>query len=246
MHHALTFSNIYKRYKDFHNRTIEALADIDLTINEGEFFVLLGPSGCGKSTLLRIASGLEHSYTGKITYGKDITKRDFSFVFQEFALLPWLTVEENISLGLVAHATDEKTIQKTVDFELTQLGLQKFRSHYPKELSGGMKQRVGIARALAMNPKIMFLDEPFSALDSFTARTLRQDLLNIWKERKMTVVMVTHNIEEALELADRIAIMSARPGKIIEVFNNPLPRPRIRRAPEFFDAEDKLTALVKI
>ncbi len=246
MKNALTLEHVNKSFKDYHGHKLEALRDINLTIQEGEFFVLLGPSGCGKSTLLRIMSSLETGFQGKLTYDENITKNDFSFVFQGFALLPWLTVEENVSLGLMSKNMPEHDIKKIVERELLALGLEKFTKHYPRELSGGMKQRVGIARALAINPKIMFLDEPFSALDSFTAKSLRQELIKIWQERRMTVVMVTHNIEEALQLGDRVAVMSARPGKIEEIATNTLPRPRELRSPEFFAMEDKLADLVKI
>jgi NitT/TauT family transport system ATP-binding protein len=246
MKKALTLEHVNKSFKDYHGHKLEALRDINLTLHEGEFFVLLGPSGCGKSTLLRIMSSLERDFLGKLEYEKDITTVDFSFVFQSFALLPWLTVEENIGLGLMTKNIPEHDVKKIVDRELIQLGLEKFARHYPRELSGGMKQRVGIARALAINPKIMFLDEPFSALDSFTAKSLREELIKIWQERQMTVVMVTHNIEEALQLGDRVAVMSAQPGKIEEVITNTLPRPRELRSPEFFTLEDKLMELVKI
>jgi len=243
---SLTLEHVHKIFKDFNGHRLEALVDVNLSIKEGEFFILLGPSGCGKSTLLRIMSGLESEFQGKVSYGEGISVKDFSFVFQQFALLPWLTVEENVALGLIAENKPPADIHKIVTAELKQLGLEKFAGHYPKELSGGMKQRVGIARALAINPKIMFLDEPFSALDSFTATALRKELARIWEERKITIVMVTHNIPEALELADRIAVMSARPGKIEAIAENTLPRPRELRSQAFFELEDKLASLVKI
>ncbi len=242
----ITQKNISKIFKDFKGHKFQALHDINLTIEEGEFFILLGPSGCGKSTLLRIMSHLESDFKGTQEYRSDIRREDMAFVFQQFALLPWLTVEQNVSIGLEARGELTKENKKEIAELLKSLGLEKFAHEYPKGLSGGMKQRVGIARALAVNPKIMFLDEPFSALDSFNAKTLRADLIKIWKERKMTVVMVTHNIEEALELGDRIGIMSSRPGTLGEIVVNTLPRPRELRSKEFFDMEDKLTSLVKI
>jgi ABC-type nitrate/sulfonate/bicarbonate transport system ATPase subunit len=245
MNTVITQKNISKIFKDYRGHKFQALHDINLEVQEGEFFILLGPSGCGKSTLLRIMSGLESEFTGTQMY-HNVDKKDFSFVFQQFALLPWLTVEENILLGLTArgHITmEEKSKVKKL---IQSLGLERFTNEYPKELSGGMKQRVGIARALAINPKIMFLDEPFSALDSFTAKTLREELLSIWKEQKVTIVMVTHNIEEALQLGDRIAVMSARPGKIDAIVENTLLRPRELRSAGFFAMVDRLTAMVKI
>lgn len=239
-------NNISKTFKDFRGHNFKVLKDISLEITEGEFFVFLGPSGCGKSTLLRIMSGLEKNFTGSQEYLNNLKKGDFGFVFQQFALLPWLTVEENISLGIVADGEMTEDKKNKVEELIKSLGLEKFKNEHPKELSGGMKQRVGIARALAVDPKVIFLDEPFSALDSFTAKILREELLSIWKERKMTVIMVTHNIEEALQLGDRIAVMSSRPGKIDEIFINPLSRPRNLRSEEFFKIVDKLESLVKV
>lgn len=222
-----------------------AIEDISLDIASGEFFVFVGPSGSGKSTLLRIISGLEKDYKGEINFGKGISHDDFSFVFQQFALLPWLTVFNNVELGLLDGISSYHERKETVLRELKQLGLEKFAHSYPRELSGGMRQRVGIARALATNPKIMLLDEPFSELDSFTAEELRKELLAIWQERKMTVVMVTHIIEEALELADRIAVLTSRPGKIEKIVTNNLSRPRQKRSPEFYTLEDEIYSLVK-
>lgn len=238
--------NISKTYKDFLGHKFQALHDVNLEIEEGEFFVLLGPSGCGKSTLLRIMSGLDSNFTGSQTYTEGLNKKNFGFVFQQFALLPWLTIEENISMGVIAKGklTEEK--KKDIKEIIKSLGLEKFAKECPRELSGGMKQRVGIARAIAINPKIIFLDEPFSALDTFTAKILREELLSIWKEKKMTIVMVTHNTEEAIQLGSRIGIMSSRPGKIDEIIVNTLSRPRELRSEEFFKLVDKIEALIKV
>jgi len=238
--------NISKIYKNFLGHKLQALHEVNLDIEEGEFFVLLGPSGCGKSTLLRIMSGLDSNFTGSQTYIEGLDKKDFSFVFQQFALLPWLTIEENISIGLIAKGKLTKENKKNVEEIIKSLGLEKFAKEYPKELSGGMKQRVGIARALAINPKIIFLDEPFSALDSFTAKILREELLAMWREKKMTIVMVTHNTEEAIQLGSRIGVMSSRPGKIDEIIMNTLPRPRGLRSEEFFKLVDKIETLIKV
>ncbi len=235
----LRLDNIGKTFTDG-NKPQTVLSDISLSINPGEFFLLLGPSGCGKSTLLRIMSGLEKEHDGKLSYGHGITERDFGFVFQQFALLPWLTVFQNVELGLQGHGVPQIERTARVTKELKRFGLQKAANVYPKELSGGMKQRVGLARAWAMNPKIIFMDEPFSEIDSFTAEELRHELLELWHERKQTIVMVSHQIPEAIELASRIAVMSANPGEIDRIIKNPLPRPRILRAPEFFKLEDKL------
>ncbi len=234
--------------KKFHldgKEDLLALLDIDLEINEGEFFVFVGPSGSGKSTLLRIMSGLERDFEGLLKLGEGLGPGDISFVFQHFALLPWLTVEENVGLGLVARRVPKKEVQKIAGKELEQFGLEKFKDGYPRELSGGMKQRVGLARALATNPKIIFMDEPFSELDSFTAEELRKELLSVWQERKTTIVMVTHMIEEALELADRMAVLTPRPGKIERIVPVNLPRPRDKRAPDFYKLEDELYEIIK-
>ncbi len=238
--------NISKTYKDFHGRQFHALREVNLEVEEGDFFMLLGPSGCGKSTLLRIMSGLDSNFTGSQKYMEGLDKKEFGFVFQQFALLPWLTVEENISIGLIAKGNLTKEKKNEVSEIIKSLGLEKVATEYPKELSGGMKQRVGIARALAINPKIIFLDEPFSALDSFTAKILRQELLTMWKEKKITIVMVTHNTEEALQLGSKIGIMSSHLGKIDEIIVNTLPQPRELRSQEFFKMVDKIESLIKI
>lgn len=244
-HFALKLNNVYKKFGNGDGGTMPALKDIDLAVARGEFFVMLGPSGSGKSTLLRIMSGLEREFGGTLELGADLRPADMSFVFQQFALLPWLTVAENVRLGLSSRDIPEKEKDAIVRRELEQLGLAHFARAHPHELSGGMKQRVGLARALATDPKIVFLDEPFSELDSFTAEELRTELLRVHAERKMTIVMVTHLIDEALELADRIAVLTPRPGHIEHIVTNTLPRPRAKRAPEFFKLYDELYNLIK-
>lgn len=245
MNPIITLKNLSKSFKTAGQPPLHVLADVDLEIFNGEFFMFLGPSGSGKSTILRVMSGLEKEYKGRVSLGQGMTRKDMSFVFQEFALLPWLTVAENVELGLLARNLSSVERQKIIRQELELLGLEKFGHVYPRELSGGMKQRVGIARALATNPKIIFLDEPFSELDSFTAEELRKKLLSIWQERKMTIVMVSHVVEEALELADRIAIFTPRPSKIEKLLTVDLPRPRQKRAQEFFNLEDELYKVIK-
>lgn len=241
---VITATNIAKTFRDDHH-ALSVLKGISFEIEAGEIFVVLGPSGSGKSTILRILSGLEPSYEGAVAFAEGFSKSEMSFVFQQFALLPWLTVAENISLGLFArHVRREERFRK-VNGELRQFGLETFAHAYPRELSGGMKQRVGIARALATDPKIMFMDEPFSELDSFIAEELRKELLEIWVKRRPTIVMVTHNVEEAVELGDRIAVLTARPGRIEKIIKNTLPRPREKRSEEFFRLEDELSRLVK-
>ncbi len=221
------------------------LKDIDLEIFPREFFVILGPSGSGKSTILRIMSGLETEYGGEMALGEGITTKDISFVFQQFALLPWLTVFQNVELGLIARRVEPQKRRMLVERELKKIGLGAFANAYPKELSGGMRQRTGIARALVTNPKIIFMDEPFSELDSFIAEELRKEILAICETMKPTVVMVTHNIDEALELGDRIAVLTSQPAKIEKILTNTLPRPRNMRSAEFYGLRDELYRLVK-
>lgn len=242
---VIVLKNIYKVFERKDAPAISVLHNIDLEIIPNEIFVFVGPSGSGKSTILRIASGLEREYNGIVSFPSGITPRDISFVFQQFALLPWLTIYQNIALGLVARRVAEAEIKAKVSTELAEFGLEKFAEAYPRELSGGMRQRVGIARALATSPKIIFMDEPFSELDSFTSEELRKELLDIWAKRKPTIILVTHIVSEAIELADRIAVLTPRPGKIEKIVANHLPRPRAKRTEEFYRLEDQLTKLIR-
>ena len=245
MDYAIRLINVYKYFEEQSNKRLPVLHNIDLEIRKGEFFIFLGPSGSGKSTILRLMSGLEKSYEGKIEFGEGIGQDNMSFVFQQFALLPWLNVYENVGLGLTARHVPEKDKKNRIMKELTRFGLDKFAHSSPRELSGGMRQRVGIARALATEPKIIFMDEPFSELDSFTAEELRKELLQIWQERKTTIVMVTHLIPEAIELADRIAVFTPRPGKIEKIIENQMPRPRQFRSQEYYQMEDLLYKIIR-
>ncbi len=241
----IKISGINKTFHLPNGSRTHALANINLEIGKGEFFILLGPSGCGKSTLLRIICGLEKASGGELIFGESVKSTEMSFVFQQFALLPWLSVYENVELSLLAKNLSETDRRTRINAELERLRLDKFAHAYPRELSGGMKQRVGIARAFATQPKIILMDEPFSELDSFIAQELREVLLDIWLKEKPTIVMVTHIIPEALELADRIAVMTSRPGTIEKLFTNDLARPRAKRSPEFFKFEDEVLAAVK-
>lgn len=237
----ITIKELTKAYpKKEGRRRLEVLHDIHLDVVEGEFLVLLGPSGCGKSTLLRIMAGFDTPTSGTVSYDASFNSRDINFVFQNFGLLPWLSVFQNVELGLIGRGVPEHKRIHEVDSVLDKLGLLTFRDHFPHELSGGMKQRVGLARAFVTKPKIIFLDEPFSELDFFTARQLREVLLSMWKEHGTTVVMVSHYIEEAITLADRIAVFSNRPGTIATLFENTLSRPRDSRSNGFFAEEDKI------
>ncbi len=241
----LTLKGVQKSFQEKGHPPSLALTDVDLTIRRGEFFVFLGPSGCGKSTLLRIMSGLDDPTRGSVTLGKDVSSDHLSFVFQHFALLPWLTVRENIELGLLSRRVPADERLKTVDAELARFGLESHAQSRPRDLSGGLRQRVGLARAFATKPALLFMDEPFSELDSFTAEELRRELLSLWKERGTTIVLVTHLIPEAIELADRIAVMTGQPGTVEAIVRNELSRPRDLRSSACFALEDKLLELVK-
>lgn len=233
-------NNVTKHFED-DGRKVLVLKDIDLDVRRGELLMLLGPSGSGKSTLLRLLAGLEKPDSGILRSGV----ASHSFVFQDFALFPWLTVAENIGFGLKMKGRLESEVNTIVRSLVSEMGLEAFIHAYPRELSGGMKQRVGIARALAVSPEVMFLDEPFSALDTFTEAKLRLEVLKIWKERKITMVMVTHSVEEALFMADRIAVFSERPATISNIIKNPFPRPRNVHSPEFVRKVEEISNLVE-
>lgn len=245
MKNAITIKGLGKEFFPGTKHHMTALHEVDLNIKHGEFFVMVGPSGCGKSTLLRILSGLDESTDGTVTFDESIKREDIGFVFQHFALLPWLTVSENIEMGLIGKGVEKSLRTKIVKKEIERFGLSRFAKLRPHELSGGTQQRVGLARAFAVEPTMLFMDEPFSELDSFTAEELRQELLDLWREKKTTIIMVTHIVEEALELADRIAVMTAHPGTVEAIVTNSLPRPRNLRSQEFFKMEDKIYRLIR-
>jgi NitT/TauT family transport system ATP-binding protein len=215
---------------------IEALARIDLAIDSGEFVCLIGASGCGKSTLLRIIAGFEEPTTGEVTtHGKTITGpgSDRGMVFQDYALFPWMTVQRNIGFGPRQRGLPRAEIAAIADEFVKLVGLERFADRYPNQLSGGMKQRVAIARVLANDANILLMDEPFGALDALTREQLQRELLQIWARTKVTVVFVTHSVEEAVLLSDRILVMSAGPGRIESDIAIDLPRPRDVSSPEF-------------
>jgi NitT/TauT family transport system ATP-binding protein len=216
--------------------TTTALEKVDLSVEDGEFLCLLGDSGCGKSTLLEIIAGFEKPTDGNVRVDGEFVEGPSyrrGFVFQQFSLLPWLTVERNISLGLDIRRIEKGRKAKVA--ELIQLmGLKGFEQHTPSQLSGGMAQRVAIARALVNEPDLLLLDEPFGALDSFTRKRLQGELVRLWQQKRFTAIFVTHDIDEAVFLATRIALMTPRPGKIAALFNLPLQHPRDRTGSEFF------------
>src|SRR5271169_3098207 len=230
---------------------LQVLNDINFTVEEGEFVAIVGPSGCGKSTMLRIINGLMPATAGQVLYqGKQVDgiNLECALVFQSFALMPWLSVKANVELGLEAQGMPLAEREKRAGIYIDKVGLDGFEEAYPRELSGGMKQRVGLARALAVEPRLLLMDEPFSALDALTAITLREELLDIWQSPDMpvhTIVIVTHIIEEAIELADRILVLAPNPGRLIADLKVDLPRPRDRRKEEFNALSDKVFSLIE-
>ncbi len=229
------------------DREVMALAEINLDIKRGEFICLLGPSGCGKSTLLNAVAGFSSPTTGAILVdGKPVQSPgpDRGMVFQEYALFPWMTVEKNIAFGLEIKKLPKAQIKQRVAMLLEMLNLHDFRDRYPKDLSGGMRQRVAIARVLALDSPIMLMDEPFGALDSLTRRNLQDELLRIWTEFKKTIIFVTHSIEESVYLADRIVVMTYRPGKIKKNVRVTMPHPRDPSSAEFNSLKKELALLV--
>ncbi|WP_174612947.1 ABC transporter ATP-binding protein [Virgibacillus ihumii] len=209
------------------NESVTALKDVNLHIADGEFVCLLGPSGCGKTTLLRILADLEKPSTGTFKiHQSDNSKPLQSMVFQERGVIPWQTVEENVAFGLKMRHVPKKMVKEKTDYYLKKVGLKQYGKLYPKELSGGMKQRVSIARAFANDPEILLMDEPFAALDEQNKFILQEELLSIWGETKKTVLFITHSIDEALLLSDKVLLMSAQPGQIVREKQIDLPRPR--------------------
>ena len=223
------------------------LEDIDLSIAEGEFVCLLGPSGCGKSTVLNIAGGFEKPTRGSVRIdGQEVTEPDPRrvFVFQEYGIFPWASVWDNIVLGLRKLPADRQheIAQGVIDL----VGLSGFETAYPMELSGGMKQRVEVARALAVSPDVIYMDEPFGALDSLTRLTMRAELIRIWEGRRPTILFVTHDVDEAVQLAERVVVLSARPGRIEEIVQVDMPHPRDLGSPEYGRIKNRLYELLGV
>ena len=226
---------------------VVALDGVDLDVAPGELVCLLGPSGCGKSTLLNAVAGFSPPTAGEVVAnGREVAGPgpDRAMVFQEYALFPWMTVARNVAFGLEMKGTPRAAIQQKVDALLVKLHLREFRDRYPKDLSGGMRQRVAIARALAIDAPMLLMDEPFGALDALTRRNLQDELLRIWAELGVTILFVTHGIEESIYLADRVVVMTYRPGTVKRIVPVTLPRPRDPASPEFNALKRDLSALV--
>jgi NitT/TauT family transport system ATP-binding protein len=228
-------------------REVVALQGIDLTVAPGELVCLLGPSGCGKSTLLNAIAGFAPPTSGTVeANGRPVAGPgpDRAMVFQEYALFPWMTVEANVAFGLELRGERREAVRARVEPLLRQLGLWEFRDRFPKDLSGGMRQRVAIARVLAIDPPMLLMDEPFGALDALTRRNLQDELLRLWAALKKTIVFVTHGIEEAIYLADRVVVMTYRPGRVKRIVPVTLARPRDTASADFNGLKREVSALV--
>lgn len=252
---ALEIDRLRRVFLGREGAVVEALAGISLSVGQGEVVAVLGPSGCGKSSLLRILAGLDGDFTGDIRWSLEDSGPDSSAlrlrsatVFQSDSTFPWMNVEKNLQIGLSGLTLEASDIKARTGHYLSLVGLDKFRKAYPHELSGGMRQRVAIARALATEPLLLLMDEPLAALDAQTRLVMQEELLRIWRQSKSTVVYVTHDISEALVLADRVVVMSARPGRIKAVRDIPFGSNRsvmqVRSAPEFGPLEAELWGLV--
>jgi NitT/TauT family transport system ATP-binding protein len=249
----LEISHVSKRYwREKLAREVIALADVSVSVDDAEFMAIVGPSGCGKTSLLNIVAGLLPYEEGSVTIdGKRVTGPgiDRSVVFQHSSLLPWRTIAGNVRFGMeMQQRFDKNTMRERVDYFIKLVGLAGFERHYPSELSGGMQQRVNLARALASDPQVLLMDEPFAALDAQTREFMQEELLKIWTQARKTVVFITHQINEASYLADRVVVMSSRPGRVKDVFRIPFDRPRtlsLKRDPRFLEIEDAIWQLVE-
>ncbi len=237
----LTVENISHSFREENGERTHALREVSFSVTHGEFLSIIGPSGCGKSTLLKIIAGLIPATRGHIKNNAS----SMAMVFQNFAVFPWLTVIGNVEFGLKMSGMPKEERRARALEKIRDAGLSGYEKKHPHELSGGMRQRVGIARALAVSPDLLLMDEPFSSLDELTAEKLRADLLALWKKYKMTVVMVTHLVEEAVQMSDKIVILSARPGAMKKIISVDLPRPRAKRSKEYFALVDAVTAEIE-
>ena len=244
--YSVELKGLNKVYSNLLKEDTVALKDINLQIRPGEFISIIGPSGCGKSTLLRIIGNLDKPTSGTIEY-RDGADQQMGFVFQDSVLLPWKNVRQNAEFPLVIQKKQTEENEKKLDELLELAGLSEFKTALPRELSGGMKQRVSIVRALAYDAPLLLMDEPFGALDALTRDHLNEELLKIWQKTKKTVIFVTHSIEEATFLSDRVLVMSARPGRVKEMVEIDLPRPRgeaTRNDPKFTEYNKYLRGII--
>jgi ABC-type nitrate/sulfonate/bicarbonate transport system ATPase subunit len=249
----LEIERVTKRYwVERDARQVLALQNVSLSVAEGEFTAIVGPSGCGKTSLLNIVAGLLPYEEGNVKIDGQRVQGpgvDRAVVFQHSSLLPWRTIAGNVRFGMeMQQRFDKATMQERTERFITMVGLNGFERHFPRELSGGMQQRVNLARALAADPVVLLMDEPFAALDAQTREFMQAELLKIWSQARKTVLFITHQINEAIYLADRVVVMSARPGRIKDVFRVPFERPRmlsLKRDPRFLEIEDAIWQLVE-
>ena len=245
---VLSVNAASKAYPQGRGGVVEALAATTLAVRENEFLAIVGPSGCGKSTLLRLMAGLEKPSDGEVRFrGQGVTRPSgrIGLVFQDYSLLPWRTLLRNIELGLEFQGLPRRQARDKALEYLELVGLAQFQDAFPHELSGGMRQRAAIARALAVEPDVLLMDEPFGALDAHTRLLMQRELLGIWEKRRKTVVFVTHSIDEAVYLSDRIVVMEKEPGRVIEMLEVDLPRPRTRKNPDFGRLTESILELLK-
>lgn len=245
----ITIDHLSRNFADAQSgKNFKALEDISLSVQRNDFLCLLGPSGCGKSTLLNMIAGFDHPTSGTVSVGGQVVTgpgSDRGFVFQQPTLMPWLTVWENVAFHLTMLGLPAATRREKAQHFIDMVRLTGFENHFPSELSGGMNQRVGIARALLMNPEVILMDEPFGALDEQTRMDMHSELVRIWRESQATIVFVTHSIEESLSLGTQVAVMSARPGCIRELIQVDLPRPRDPTSPRFNDYKRHILSLLR-
>jgi NitT/TauT family transport system ATP-binding protein len=248
-HRRIVVRGLRKRFTDIaRQEEMVALDGVDLEIGDDEFLTVLGPSGCGKTTLLNIVAGFEEATGGEVLVDGEAIRKpgpDRGVVFQEYALFPWLTVEQNIEFGLRERGVPKAKRRARVRQQIASVGLSGFGQRYPQELSGGMRQRVALARVLVNDPKILLMDEPFAALDAQTRSIMQQELLRVWSAERRTAIFITHNIEEAILLGDRVVVMTARPGRIKDVVAVGLPRPRDVTSAEFNEIRRHIGVLLE-
>jgi len=233
---TVVLRNVSKTFTTRQNEPLIALDNISAQVAKGEFLCILGPSGCGKTTLLRMIGGLDHPTSGEIDVeGTPVAGPDprLAMIFQEYSLYPWRTIRANVGFGLQMRGMPHEEREEIVNRFISLVGLEGFGDSYPYELSGGMRQRVAVARALATDPAVLLMDEPFGALDAQTRNRMQKELLQIWEKTKKTVIFVTHSVDEAVYLADRIMVLSPRPGRIAGIYDVEIPRPRERTSVAF-------------
>ena len=247
----LSIQGVSRTFTSHKGTSTKALLPVDFEVRENDFVTILGPSGCGKSTMLRIVAGLDFPTTGQVLLDGQVVDgpgADRGMVFQSYTLFPWLTVAQNIRFGLREKGVPEAVQKERSDYFIAKVGLRGFENHFPKQLSGGMQQRTAIARALANDPKILLMDEPFGALDNQTRVLMQELLLGIWEAERKTVMFVTHDIDEAIFMANRVAVFSARPGRIKADIPVNLPHPRhytVKTSPEFMELKARLTEEIR-